>query len=246
MNETTAILAECRTYSEAACTHLHPYAQLILPLEGQMMIETQLYGFELDSSRLFFLPPHCLHTFYAQNFNRFLVLDVPGSLLAQQAGKRMNEGHALAVDERWQALRCLLLAETGSQARTPSALLHLFHYAYYDLLLPNEQPRSLQYLHDHYQENLNLHQLASLEGFNPTYYSEWFKKETGLTLTAYLQKLRLNEARKLLQHTDLSLIQIAEQVGYEHHASLTRLFQQHEGITPSAYRRRSRKMAKKS
>jgi AraC-like DNA-binding protein len=210
-----------------------------------MMIETPAYGFELDSSRLFFLPPQCLHTFYARNFNRFLVLDIPGVLLAQQKGKSMKDGYTSTLDERWQALRTLLLAETRPQAKISSALTHLFHYAYYHLLLPNEQPLSLQYLHKHYQEALNLQKLASLEGFNPTYYSEWFKKETGLTVTAYLQRLRLDEAKKLLQHTGLSLAQIAQQVGYEHHASLTRLFQQYEGLTPSAYRRQSRKSVKK-
>jgi AraC-like DNA-binding protein len=242
MSELTSIVVECRTYSELACTHLHSYGQLILPLEGTLLIETSAYQFELDTAHLFFLPPDCLHTFYARYRNKFLVLDIPAPLLPRQGTGGTPEGQATVLDERWQALRFLLLTEAG---RNNPALTHLFQYAYHQLLGLNLQSRSLQYIHKHYQQALDLPTLAALEGFNPTYYSEWFKKETGLTVTAYLQKLRLDEAKKLLQHTDLSLAQIAQQVGYQHHASLTRLFQQYEQITPSTYRRQSRKVAKK-
>jgi AraC-like DNA-binding protein len=245
MSELTSIVVQCRTYSEFACTHLHTYGQLILPLEGTLLIETPACQFELDTAHLFFLPPGCLHTFYARYRNKFLVLDIPGPLLPRQGSDAIPEGQAATLDERWQALRFLLLAEAGQTGGDNPALTHLFQYAYHQLLGLNFQPRSLQYIHKHFQEALDLPTLAVLEGFNPTYYSEWFRKETGLTLTAYLQKLRLDEAKKLLHHTDLSLAQIAQQVGYQHHASLTRLFQQHEQITPSTYRRQSRKAAKK-
>lgn len=245
MSELTSIVVECRTYSELACTHLHPYGQLILPLEGTLLIETPVYQFELDSTHLFFLPPDCLHTFYARYRNKFLVLDIPGSLLSRQGSAAASTGQAADLDERWQALRFLLLAEAGRAGLDNPALTHLFQYAYHQLLEVTHQPRSLQYIHEHYQESPDLPTLAALEGFNPTYYSEWFKKETGLTVTAYLQRLRLEEAKKLLQHTNLSLAQVAQQVGYQHHASLTRLFQQQERLTPSSYRRQSRKAAKK-
>jgi AraC-like DNA-binding protein len=243
MHALTSIVLECRSYSELACTHRHGYAQLILPLEGTLLIETPAYQFQLDPARLFFLPPDCLHTFYARYRNQFLVLDIPAPLLPRPGAA--PEGQAAALDERWQALRFLLLAEAGRPGRDNPALTYLFQYAYHQLLAFNLRPRSLEYIHEHYQEALDLPTLAALEGFNPTYYSEWFRKETGLTVTAYLQKLRLDEAKKLLHHTDLSLAQIAQHVGYQHHASLTRLFQQYEQITPSTYRRQSRKAVKK-
>lgn len=56
-----------------------------------------------------------------------------------------------------------------------------------------------------------------------------------------MQLLRLDRAKTLLRETNLSILQIAQQVGYDHHTSLTRLFKQLEQTTPQAYRQRTRK-----
>ncbi len=105
-------------------------------------------------------------------------------------------------------------------------------------------PRSIRFLQEHFHEPVPLQKLAALEGYNLTYYCEWFKKITGLTPHAYLQKLRLSQAKHLLSQTDLSILQIAQQVGYEQQASFTRLFQIHEKMAPSTYRQKSRNSAK--
>lgn len=55
-------------------------------------------------------------------------------------------------------------------------------------------------------------------------------------MQTYIQKLRLQEAKQLLRETNYSMLAIAQQVGYEHQASLTRIFKQFEGMTPYAYR----------
>lgn len=237
------ILGERRTYSEVADTHDHAFAQLILPLTGTLFIETAQGHLAVDTSRLFFLPPSCRHTFYADDTNQFLVLDVPPQALPDPETTALQGGVSPTLDERWQALRYLLLSEIGETPTTHRALTDLFRYAY-DLLQRDHVPRSLQYIHDHYAETLDLPTLAAVEGFNPTYYSEWFKKMTGLSPTAYIQRLRLTEAKQLLAQTDLPILHIAQQVGYEHHSSLTRLFRQSEGITPHAFRRHNRKSVK--
>lgn len=239
MVELNQITVECRTYLEVAHTHQHAYAQLILPLTGALFIETAANSIPLNEDRLFFLPPDCRHTFYAKDNNQFLVLDVPAALIPDRPGFRPTGGLAPALDERWLAVRFLLLSEIDRTAPSAQAIVDLFRYAY-RLLQPEISPRSLQYLQAHYHTPLNLQTLADLEGFNLTYYCEWFKKLTGLTPHAYLRRLRLDRAKELLAQTDLPILHIAQQVGYEHHASLTRLFQQQEGCTPQAYRRQSR------
>ena len=244
MSSLTNILGEQRTYSGVADTHTHDYAQLIIPLQGVMYIETPRYQFDLNETRVFFLPPDCRHTFYAHTNNRFLVLDVPSQVVAAAASNTLSGGLSLSFDERWQALRALLLHEIGDRPASSHPLTHLFQYAYHSLLTIAEMPRSMAYLHRHFTEPLNLTTLADLEGFNPTYFCEWFKHETGQTVKQYLHHLRLQEAKTLLTQTDLPIIQIAQQVGYEHHASLVRLFRQYEQLSPSAFRRQSRNSVK--
>jgi AraC-like DNA-binding protein len=238
------ISGECRTYSDVAFTHCHTFAQLILPLQGTMSIKTAGPPLEVDEARLFFLPPGCPHTFLARSRNRFLVLDIGPQLLPGPYPSPAEQGQAGFLDERWQALRFLMLAEIERPGGDRQGLLDLFRYAY-DRLLPPARPRSLEYLQHHYDQPLDLGWLAGLEGYSPAYYSEWFKQVTGQTATAYLHQLRLDQARRLLRETDLPILHIAQQVGYEHHASLTRLFQQQYRLTPSAYRRLNQKPVKK-
>ncbi len=245
MESSKSILGEYRTYSDLAYTHHHVFAQLILPLQGTLFIETSLHNFELDESRLFFLPPKCQHTFYAKSNNRFLVLDIPNFMLAAEETSKIQGGLSTVLDERWQALRFLMVSEVSHQSTANQDLTNLFHYAY-RLLRREYTPCSIQYIQANYHEPLELQKLAELEGYNLTYYCEWFKKLTGVTPKTYIQALRLKKAKELLVDTDLSIFQIAQQVGYEHHSSLTRLFQQCEKMTPLAYRQQTRRLEKRN
>lgn len=243
MNSPQSILGERRTYSDIAHTHDHNFAQLILPLQGNLFLETSVYQFELDNSRLFFLPPKCQHTFYAKQNNEFLVLDIPSFMLAGEESTKLQGGLSTVLDDRWQAIRFLMVSEINQGQTSDRDLIPLFHYAY-NLLQRDYTPRSIQYIHAHYHELLELPTLAELEGYNLTYYCEWFKRLTGVTVKAYIQQLRLQRAKELLSHTNLSISQIALQVGYEQHSSLTRLFQQHEKVTPLTYRQQTRRLEK--
>lgn len=238
------IVAERRTYSNLADTHEHEYAQLILPLQGSLFVQTDLHQIELNEQWLFLVPPHCPHTFYACDRNEFLVLDISKTLLGSETA-RLPDGLTYPLDDRWRALRLLMLSELEDGTRSQPQLTDLFHYAY-RRLLQQHVPISLQYIHAHYHQSLTTQQLAQLEGYSPTYYCEWFKRLTGTTPKLYIQTLRLQQSKTLLTHSDRSILEIAQQVGYEHHASLTRLFQQWEQMTPAAYRQQTRQQIQQS
>ena len=245
MDISHSIVAECRTYSHLIHTHDHTFAQLILPLQGTLSIATSLHHFELDDSRIFFLPPGCQHTFSAKNSNQFLVLDIPSFMLVGGESGKIQGGLSTLLDDRWLAIRSLILSEVSHQATNKQDLTNLFGYAY-SVLLREYTPRSIQYIHTNYYQPVELKELAELEGYNLTYYCEWFKKLTGLTPKTYIQNLRLEKAKVLLGHTNLSILEIARHVGYEHHSSLTRLFRYYEKVTPLVYRQQTRRLEKRN
>jgi transcriptional regulator GlxA family with amidase domain len=67
-----------------------------------------------------------------------------------------------------------------------------------------------------------------------------FTNATGLTPVAYVQRLRIEEAKRRLERTDTPVEEIGWQVGYEDPAFFRRLFKRTTGIAPGAYRKRFR------
>lgn len=67
-----------------------------------------------------------------------------------------------------------------------------------------------------------------------------FVTATGLTPIAYVQRLRIEDAKRRLERTDASVDEISWQVGYEDAAFFRRLFKRTTGLVPSAYRKRFR------
>jgi transcriptional regulator GlxA family with amidase domain len=64
-----------------------------------------------------------------------------------------------------------------------------------------------------------------------------FKEATGTTLIEYVQRLRIEEAKRLLETGDLPVDAISAEVGYEDPAFFRQLFRRHTGLTPAEYRR---------
>jgi transcriptional regulator GlxA family with amidase domain len=64
-----------------------------------------------------------------------------------------------------------------------------------------------------------------------------FKAATGVTLIAYLQNLRIEEAKRLLESTDLAVDEVGARVGYADASFFRRLFKRLAGLTPGRYRR---------
>lgn len=84
--------------------------------------------------------------------------------------------------------------------------------------------------------NMSLTLLSIQFGMTEKYLSAYIKDNTGITFSAHLEKLRLNEANQLLLETDLPIKEIAERVGYLNDNSFRRWYQRLQGIAPSEFR----------
>jgi len=63
-----------------------------------------------------------------------------------------------------------------------------------------------------------------------------FKQVTGISFKEYLNKVRIEEAKSLLEHTDYSIMEIAVACGYSDQSYFTKVFKKATGITPKQYR----------
>lgn len=82
----------------------------------------------------------------------------------------------------------------------------------------------------------DLGELADAVGMSAFHFSRLFKRATGLSPSHFFIRLRVAEARRLLQETDASIIDVALAVGYSSHSHFSRIFRRETGLAPSAYR----------
>ncbi|SFF20685.1 Response regulator receiver domain-containing protein [Paenibacillus algorifonticola] len=94
----------------------------------------------------------------------------------------------------------------------------------------------LQYVDEHYREDLTISFLSEHFNVNANYISQLFRKEMGTTFTQYITALRMDYACRLLSETDLPINEVAEQSGYSDYFYFTRIFKRAKGTTPSSYR----------
>ncbi|WP_123041599.1 response regulator [Cohnella candidum] len=83
------------------------------------------------------------------------------------------------------------------------------------------------------QKGLTLHEVAQRNHVSPNYLSYLFKKYTGFNLWEYVIKLRMEESRRLLLHSDMRRYEIAEKVGYESPEHFSKIFKKYYGVSPS-------------
>lgn len=98
--------------------------------------------------------------------------------------------------------------------------------------------RVQDWLEEHFDQPLPIDDTARRFGFGVRNFKRRFKKATGYTPQAYLQTLRLEKAKALLESTRMTLDSITYKVGYEDSNSFRRLFQQRVGLLPAAYRKK--------
>ena len=97
----------------------------------------------------------------------------------------------------------------------------------------------LDYVEEHYREG-GLGELSGLLHYDMCWLSREIKKITGKNYTELVQEKRLNQAAYLLEHTTMSVMEIAAAVGYDNISYFHRIFQKRFGLTPRKYRVRVR------
>ncbi|MEK3747781.1 response regulator [Paenibacillus sp. FSL E2-8871] len=95
---------------------------------------------------------------------------------------------------------------------------------------------ALQYVKEHYFEDLTLEKIASVVFLNPVYFSQLFKQKTGQGYKEYVTSLRLEQAKLLLVNSKLKVAEIAERIGYQDMRHFTQMFRKRFLVTPTEYR----------
>lgn len=119
-----------------------------------------------------------------------------------------------------QALVCIVRAsEEAEQTRTAHAAT----------------VSTAEYLRGHYAEPLSLDALSRLVGYTPQYLSSLFRRDTGMSIQTFLQRLRVEQACRLMEQKELRFADIAQAVGYSDVKHFSRVFHRCKGVSPREY-----------
>jgi AraC family transcriptional regulator, arabinose operon regulatory protein len=105
--------------------------------------------------------------------------------------------------------------------------------------------RVFRFVELHHGHDIGVSDMARHAGLERTYFSAFFKRETGTSPAAYLMAFRMARAEHLLAETGLSVKEIAFSVGYQDYFVFAKRFKKTHGCTPSGYRERAPGRARK-
>ena len=232
--------------------HSHDFLELVYVLRGSAMHRLGTEAYRVTSGDYFEII-NCL--FVPEYVDRALVssrtlssvlnrrqLDAP-LLQAHAADRRFHDddGHIRALFEKMveeyeekpagyqEIIRCHVIEILVGCARLASAMEP------HSRLHPAAEAMA-EYLIEHFAEPLSLDMLSEKLGYTPQYLSALFHRETGMSLSAYLQKIRVEKSCSLLAETRLPVSGVAQEVGYCDLKHFNSVFRRYAGMSPREYR----------
>ncbi|MFT4069800.1 helix-turn-helix domain-containing protein [Paraburkholderia sp.] len=249
----TAPNVSLRCYGAIEASDLHDFHQVVLGLDGAMVMAVDGVEHRIDAGSAWLIPAGARHDYAGVGSNRQLVLDLPAASLAvperlferaravtvdASLGRLVHRiaAHAAggvsadAVDNRrfhWDAaarLGAALVADTGALAGTQADGAGL------------DFARIDRWLRAHLSEPLRIADLAAHCGFGMRRFHQLFIDAFGETPHRYLQRLRLDTSITLLAEPRLSLTDIALEIGFGDQSAYTHAFTRRFGLAPGQWR----------
>lgn len=93
-----------------------------------------------------------------------------------------------------------------------------------------------EYIFNHLYQEITFDKFAELTGLNSNYLMNLFKEQTGMTLMNYIQKQRIEEAKKLLNMTNYTISSIGLRLNFYDQSHFIKVFKKYTGMTPKKYR----------
>lgn len=100
---------------------------------------------------------------------------------------------------------------------------------------------SVKYIHNNFERDISLGDIAKFVFLSPSYFTRAFKEETGMSPINYLLKVRIDRAKELLTDTSMKISEIALSVGFSNQQRFNEMFKKHSHMTPLQYRKKTAK-----
>jgi len=161
-----------------------------------------------------------------------------------ETGKMLDIGICSGMVENWRRLFCEFMINDEFVCVTSAALLNQI-LAEASRRLSNrnrktEIAKSIMFIHDNYNTDIKISELADMEGLSESHYRVRFKQTFGTSPGSYIIDRRINAAVTMLENTNNPVYEISAAVGYDDAYYFERVFKARKGVPPGRYRKSSR------
>lgn len=252
MIETPAVDLAIRSYPAQPSADRHDFAQLVLPLDGEVLLEIEGREGRLDPLRGALVAPGAWHSQYSVVANRSLIVDIGRAAMTHAAFERLRERPFTPIGAAARKLVEYMGIMAARQAAPPALLAGWMPLLLDTLALDDPrsapQPRSrlaalLARIEAQPGLAWSLEAMARCAGLGLSRLHELFRAEFDTSPHAWLLQQRLQLACRELAGSDLPIAEVALRAGFADQSALTRAMRQHMETTPAAYRRQRREHA---
>lgn len=159
------------------------------------------------------------------------------ALIMSYARKAIEPGTALSLDMIKFFRACQTLDEMSEGMKEYVEALYDSLDGQWKQKLRGEITDAINYISEHYRENISLHDIALRFHMSTSRFCVVFKEGTGKTFVDYLNMVRIRKGEELLLHSKLTIYEIAYQVGFNSTTYFSKLFKRATSHFPSEYRR---------
>ncbi len=230
--------------------HGHEFFEIEYIIEGTGIYEIDGREYRIAPGTLFFTKPTNVHAIRSPNaliINVMFTYDLKNDIVDISA-LLLNQTPCFHLDDKTNDFFRVIFSEivrvNEKEAEYAMTLLKCVLYRLSEsnckenvfTQASSHVRKAVVFIHENFALDIGLEVTAKHVGLTPSYFSDLFHKELGVTFKSYLDEIRFSYVRKLLKYTDLSIKEIHFRAGFFDYTNFERRFRKRYGITPTAYR----------
>ena len=218
---------------------------ILLKYEGETVYNSSGKNFLSDGNHIVMLPKSCSYDWLCTKAGHFFIIEFDSDLTyAEPISFFVKNGEKiLKMFKELEQKRNLKdpMIEFESIRDTYSIILALTQ-SETEQYLPTEKQQkiapALEYISQHYNENITNDQLAAIAGMSTVYFRKLFSNVFGQSPMRYLQMLRMEKAKDMLSGDYVPISDVSESVGFKSIYHFSKTFKKTTGYTPTEYAKR--------
>ena len=232
-----------------------PFSKVYYITDGECVLEIEGVRYVAKPGDFFLIPAGTRHSYYHENENYVTKywfhfdFKIGGSNFTETISAPYF--HHFGYDKKLVAMfrKIFRLEKKGTISTAlemTSTILQMMSY-YFSATVAKESQNddestivirnTISYIHDNLHRNITVEELAEIAHFHPNYFVRFFKEKLGIPPAKYINNIKIEMAKSLLETTDLPVHKVMQAVGFKDYSHFSKYFKNHSGYSPKAFRR---------